>query len=75
MLPNGWEWKDLPERQSDWKSVHKRYIRWPTAGIWKEVLEVLPDATDNLVLCSLLVPYAALFEFQALLLQSPFPNR
>jgi transposase len=44
----GSSWRDLPPEFGPWETVHSRYQRWRTAGIWQKILEALnPPATTN----------------------------
>jgi len=43
----GIPWRDLPERFSDWKNVHRRFSRWARSGVWQRVFEHLAEAADN----------------------------
>jgi transposase len=43
----GIPWRDLPERFGDWKNVHRRFSRWATRGVWKQVFELLAEDADN----------------------------
>ena len=36
VLRSGAHWHDLPERYGKLKSLHKRFSRWPKAGVWEE---------------------------------------
>ena len=38
----GAAWRDLPEQFGSWETVHSRYQRWRTAGIWPQILGRLP---------------------------------
>jgi transposase len=39
----GAPWRDLPERFGHWNSVWRRFDRWASRGVWKEVFEALQD--------------------------------
>jgi transposase len=41
VLRSGAHWHDLPERYGTWKSVHKRFSRWATTGVWERVFQAL----------------------------------
>ena len=43
----GAQWKDLPEKYGNWKSVHKRFTRWAKSGLWRKIFQVLLDDSDN----------------------------
>lgn len=43
----GSSWRDLPEEFGPWETVHTRYQRWRTAGIWQQILDVLNPSESN----------------------------
>jgi putative transposase len=44
VLRSGVHWHDLPERYGKYKSVHKRFSRWASNGVWEKVFhELLHD--------------------------------
>lgn len=43
----GIPWRDLPDRFSDWKNVHRRHSRWAASGVWQRVFETLSATPDN----------------------------
>lgn len=47
VLRSGAHWCHMPERYGNWKSVHKRFIRWARAGAWEGVFEVLTEDSEN----------------------------
>jgi hypothetical protein len=38
------QWRDLPERFSDWKNVHRRLSRSAKSGVWQRVFEHLAES-------------------------------
>ena len=40
-------WSDLPERYGKYKSVHKRFVRWATRGVWDHIFHRLVRDTKN----------------------------
>jgi hypothetical protein len=48
IIRTGCSWRELPEEFGPWETVHGRYLRWRTAGIWQQILDVLtPSDSDN----------------------------
>ena len=47
VLRSGARWSDLPERYSNWKTVHKRFTRWAENGVWERVFESLTGDPNN----------------------------
>ena len=47
VLRSGARWSDLPERYGKYKTVHKRFTRWASAGVWERVFESLTGDPDN----------------------------
>ena len=47
VLRSGAHWHDLPERYGKWKSVHQRFARWATSGVWERVFEGLIKDRKN----------------------------
>lgn len=47
VLRSGAHWHDLPERYGRWKTVHKRFTRWSSTGVWERVFEHLIKDPDN----------------------------
>ena len=43
----GIPWRDLPERYSKWKAVHRRYRRWCKSGVFARILEILAVDADG----------------------------
>lgn len=56
-LRSGAHWHDLPPRHDNWKSLHKRFSRWASAGVWEKVFAHLSKDPDSgyLMLDSMLV--------------------
>ncbi len=48
---------DLPPRDGQWQTAHKRFTRWAKAGVWEGVFAALTSDPDNeyLILDSTLV--------------------
>ena len=47
VLRTGAPWRDLPKRYGSWKTVSSRFYRWRTAGIWRQILEMLQQRADG----------------------------
>lgn len=47
VLRSGARWSDLPPRYGKWKTTHKRFTRWATAGVWEKVFAALTGDRDN----------------------------
>jgi transposase len=47
VLRSGARWSDLPERYGKYKSVHKRFARWATSGVWDRVFRTLIKDAKN----------------------------
>jgi transposase len=47
VIRTGYSWRELPDQFGPWETVHGRYTRWRTAGIWQQILDILtqPDPT------------------------------
>jgi transposase len=43
----GIPWRDLPERFGDFRVIHLRHSRWSQSGVWKKILELLSQDSDN----------------------------
>lgn len=53
-VKTGVQWRDLPERFGNWKTVYNRFHRWAHVGRWEEIfielrLTVEPDEIGSLV--------------------------
>ncbi len=46
ILRTGAPWRDLPLEYGKWGTVHQRFRRWRTKGIWEKILEQLMDEPD-----------------------------
>jgi len=42
----GAPWRDLPPEKGKWATVHKRFIRWSTKGIWQMIFSTLAVDAD-----------------------------
>jgi putative transposase len=47
VLRSGARWADLPERYGKYKSVHKRFVRWASSGVWERVFHELVRDKKN----------------------------
>ncbi len=47
VLRSGARWHDLPERYGKWKTAHKRFTRWASAGVWEGIFAALTSDLDN----------------------------
>ena len=47
VLRSGAHWHDLPDRYGKYKSVHKRFSRWATSGVWEKVFRELVGDRKN----------------------------
>ena len=47
VLRSGARWSDWPERYGKYKSVHKRFARWATSGVWDQVFRTLTQDAQN----------------------------
>ncbi len=47
VLRSGMRWQDLPECYGKYKSVHKRFSRWSTGGVWDKVFADLVKDRKN----------------------------
>ncbi len=43
----GCQWRDLPERFGNWKTVYNRHRRWSRDGTWEKVLDTLRTGCDQ----------------------------
>lgn len=46
VLRTGSPWRALPPDYGKWGTVHQRFIRWRSSGIWERILELLIDEPD-----------------------------
>jgi transposase len=47
ILHSGAQWRELPERYGNWKSVYDRFNRWRTDGTFDRILERLHLKLDE----------------------------
>jgi transposase len=47
VLRSGAYWCHMPKHYGNWKSVHKRFTRWASAGVWEEIFEILTNDANN----------------------------
>jgi len=42
-------WRELPTQFGPWQTIHTRYQRWRTTGIWQQILTALDhqDTADG----------------------------
>lgn len=43
----GAPWRDLPSEYGKWATVHKRFIRWSTNGVWQMIFNTLAVDADT----------------------------
>jgi hypothetical protein len=50
VIRTGCSWRELPDEFGPWETVHSRYQRWRTAGIWQQILDTRnhPESSDDL---------------------------
>ncbi|MFE2584010.1 IS5 family transposase [Streptomyces sp. NPDC059378] len=42
----GMPWRDLPERNGPWKTVHEQHRRWSADGTWEAFLQCIQAEVD-----------------------------
>ena len=47
VLRSGARWSDLPQRYGKYKTVHKRFTRWASAGVWDKIFAMLVKDRGN----------------------------
>jgi len=47
-VKTGVQWRDLPERFGNWKSVYNRFHRWAQTGRWESIFKELRLGIDEL---------------------------
>ena len=47
VLRSGARWSDLPSRYGKYKTVHKRFTRWASAGVWDKIFAMLVKDRGN----------------------------
>ena len=43
----GAPWRALPPAYGKWSSVHKRFIRWSKAGVWKMIFDTIASSSNK----------------------------
>lgn len=49
VLRSGSPWRDVPERYGPYTTVYNRFNRWPKAGVWDRLMDVIVQAHDGKV--------------------------
>jgi transposase len=39
VIQTGAAWRDVPEQCGPWETIHSRYQRWRSAGIWQQIFQ------------------------------------
>ena len=49
VIRTGASWRELPTQFGPWQTIHTRYQRWRTTGIWQQILNALDhqDTADG----------------------------
>ena len=47
VIRSGIRWADLPERYGEYKSMHKRFLRWAKRGVWDGLFDDLVGDRKN----------------------------
>lgn len=37
MAKTGVQWRDMPERFGNWKTIYNRFHRWAKRGVWRDI--------------------------------------
>ena len=51
VLRSGAPWRDLPERYGPRTTCYNRFIRWPKAGVWDQLMDAITVANDGRSRC------------------------
>jgi transposase len=46
VLRTGAPWQDMPERDGPWRTVARRFYRWPKAGVFQQRFDTLKQQAD-----------------------------
>lgn len=47
LFKTGAPWRDLPERYSSWKTIHRRFSRWAKKGVFEAIFRTLSDGNKR----------------------------